>query len=514
MLAEPSKSHLEPASGVWTDVFATAPPTLRHCQTVTRPITRIDADLSRETGGRVVKATVIPAAQPASPNAAAGSRTLRRRSSLAASPPLHPSFRPLPAPPSPVAAALVRQAHSGPQPLLAALSEVDVSAAQLRSISCEGAVQTAAQPTWIATLGDAYCQPPQLRQPPQQQIPPQMPPSPQQHKPECSILHHSFADDAAPVAAAAAATTAAPHMRATPAALTANNGALGGVASDPREWHRSVVTACGSPDPDICLAARMLEATLDDELAHRLRVACSQRHLGAVAAVLGAGADVHSRDAAGRTAVHALAAAPCPPAAAPAAARILDLLLSYGARLWARDARGATPLHLAASRPMMEVLLAAAAARASAGPGVPGLYNETKAEAMVRAAYKEAGPQPPVQAISRRSESLPNWQSNAAAAAAASHAAAVDGTVGGDGQHCKALGALPRFAASAQGSGTTELAVGFPRSVSIPAGVKVVTGDNGGGAIGQEQVASTSPPCTPAAVAVAVIRSATNDTTS
>lgn len=34
---------------------------------------------------------------------------------------------------------------------------------------------------------------------------------------------------------------------------------------DPGGWHRSVVTACGSPDPDICSAARRLEATLKDE---------------------------------------------------------------------------------------------------------------------------------------------------------------------------------------------------------------------------------------------------------
>lgn len=62
-----------------------------------------------------------------------------------------------------------------------------------------------------------------------------------------------------------------------------------------------------------------------------LRAACSRHQPDMVAEALRAGADVHSRDAMGRTAIHALAAAPCPPAAAPAAARILDLLLMRGA---------------------------------------------------------------------------------------------------------------------------------------------------------------------------------------
>lgn len=64
-----------------------------------------------------------------------------------------------------------------------------------------------------------------------------------------------------------------------------------------------------------------------------MRVVCGRLHLGAVAAVLGAGADVRSRDNNGRTAVHALAAAQCSAAAAQQAAEILNLLLKRSAQV-------------------------------------------------------------------------------------------------------------------------------------------------------------------------------------
>ena len=70
-----------------------------------------------------------------------------------------------------------------------------------------------------------------------------------------------------------------------------------------------------------------------NRLGHRLRVVCGRLHLGAVAAVLGAGADVAAADRRGRTAVHALAAAQCSSAAAPTAAAILRLLLRRGAQV-------------------------------------------------------------------------------------------------------------------------------------------------------------------------------------
>lgn len=60
---------------------------------------------------------------------------------------------------------------------------------------------------------------------------------------------------------------------------------------------------------------------------------CGRLHLGAVAAVLGVGADVAAADRRGRTAVHALAAAQCSTASAPTAAAILRLLLRRGAQV-------------------------------------------------------------------------------------------------------------------------------------------------------------------------------------
>lgn len=98
--------------------------------------------------------------------------------------------------------------------------------------------------------------------------------------------------------------------------------------------------------------------------------------------------------------------------------------------------------------------------------GARGLYTETMAEAMLRAAHREAGSQPPVQAVNRRSVSLPSWQSDAAAAATVSYAASSGGAVGVDDHSSYVPGALPRFAASTGDSESTGHAAGFPRCES------------------------------------------------
>ncbi len=68
-------------------------------------------------------------------------------------------------------------------------------------------------------------------------------------------------------------------------------------------------------------------------MGRRLRVACTRLDVGGVATLLGTGADARSRDAAGATPLHMLAAAAGPQAEGQDALRILQLLLRYGAQV-------------------------------------------------------------------------------------------------------------------------------------------------------------------------------------
>lgn len=222
-------------------------------QAVASPCATLSARVSpkyRCTAGETAAAAALPSA---SPNVVACGRPLQRRSSLSASQPHHPSFRPLGLPPSLSAGALVPQEHSG---LQAALPEADVHAFQPRSISCDGAMQTTAQPPWTAAPSDAFCRSP-LQQSQQQAPPP--PPSPQQRGPKCA--------DAAPVAPVAAAAVPAPQMQEAAAMAVANSDySLDGRApADPREQYRSVNAACGLQHPDICATASTLGASLADK---------------------------------------------------------------------------------------------------------------------------------------------------------------------------------------------------------------------------------------------------------
>lgn len=72
-------------------------------------------------------------------------------------------------------------------------------------------------------------------------------------------------------------------------------------------------------------------------MGRRLCAACARLDVGGVATLLGAGADARSRDAAGATPLHMLAAAAGPQAEVQDAFRILQLLLRHGAQVIGND---------------------------------------------------------------------------------------------------------------------------------------------------------------------------------
>lgn len=208
---------------------------------------------SRRSSGAAAALLAAAAAADAAGGAAGGVHivnrpALRRRSPLAASPPVHPLL--------PVVPTLIRQTRSGPTDISSlGFGTPSDCGYRLRNLGCDATVTPSSS---LAT-------------------------SPPVHPVNSSPAGRSSVGSLQPAAAAAvtaatisqhpeAAIAAQPKHERTGAATDTdvNAATVGGTASvtDAHAWHRSLVEACHqSDDPELCDVAQQLEAEFSTECA-------------------------------------------------------------------------------------------------------------------------------------------------------------------------------------------------------------------------------------------------------